>query len=163
MFHSFIDYLLSCIKLVFDGSELLFCARTFRRLQGSSQLAGNFSALCKHCGQRADRLLLRYFCGGIRRDLFADERHGIFLTDGALLESLARDKLASMVEQVQAEGWAWVEVIPQWDYSALSAFGRVRSISREATEDERAELDRRYDRLSMQVRAERRDRDNRRY
>lgn len=28
---------------------------------------------------------------------------------------------------------------------------------------ERAELDRRYDRLSMQVRAERRDRDNRRY
>ncbi|MGL4437436.1 MAG: hypothetical protein ACRCVM_16475, partial [Giesbergeria sp.] len=31
--------------------------------------------------------------GGVRRDLFADEHNGIFLTDGALLDALARDKL----------------------------------------------------------------------
>ena len=33
--------------------------------------------------------------GGIRRDLFADEQKGVFLTDAALLEKLARDRLAA--------------------------------------------------------------------
>ena len=32
--------------------------------------------------------------GGIRRDLFADEQKGVFLTDAGLLEKLARDRLA---------------------------------------------------------------------
>ena len=69
--------------------------------------------------------------GGIRRDLFADERNGIFLTDGALLESLARDKLASMVEQVQAEGWAWVDAAPRATSADLYQFQRARSTRRE--------------------------------
>jgi len=69
--------------------------------------------------------------GGIRRDLFADERNGIFLTDGALLESLARDKLASMVEQVQAEGWAWVDAAPRAMSADLYQFQRARSTRRE--------------------------------
>jgi ParB family chromosome partitioning protein len=69
--------------------------------------------------------------GGIRRDLFADERNGIFLTDGALLESLARGKLASMVEQVQAEGWAWVDAAPRATSADLYQFQRARSTRRE--------------------------------
>ena len=69
--------------------------------------------------------------GGIRRDLFADERNGIFLTDGALLESLARDKLASTVEQVQAEGWAWVDAAPRATSADLYQFQRARSTRRE--------------------------------
>jgi len=68
--------------------------------------------------------------GGIRRDLFADERNGIFLTDGALLESLARDKLASMVEQVQAEGWAWVDAAPRATSADLYQFQRARCTRR---------------------------------
>lgn len=35
--------------------------------------------------------------GGVRRDMFADEQTGVFLTDGALLDALA--------ERVRAEGW----------------------------------------------------------
>ncbi|MGJ7504056.1 MULTISPECIES: ParB/RepB/Spo0J family partition protein [unclassified Variovorax] len=69
--------------------------------------------------------------GGVRRDLFADEQNGIFLTDGALLEALARDKLAPVAEQVRAEGWAWVDAAPRATSSDLYQFQRARSTRRE--------------------------------
>jgi ParB family transcriptional regulator, chromosome partitioning protein len=43
--------------------------------------------------------------GVVRRDLFADEDGGVFLADGGLLESLARERLAPMADHVRAEGW----------------------------------------------------------
>jgi ParB family chromosome partitioning protein len=46
--------------------------------------------------------------GGIRRDLFAEGDAGVYLTDAALLERLAQDKLAGIAAEVKAEGWAWV-------------------------------------------------------
>lgn len=69
--------------------------------------------------------------GGVRRDLFADEQNGAFLTDGALLEALARDKLAPLAEQVQIEGWAWVDAVPRTTSSDLYQFQRARSTRRE--------------------------------
>ena len=36
----------------------------------------------------------------VRRDLFADDHNGIFLTDSALLDTLARDKLAPLAERI---------------------------------------------------------------
>ncbi|KQW64982.1 ParB/RepB/Spo0J family partition protein [Variovorax sp. Root411] len=69
--------------------------------------------------------------GGVRRDLFADERSGVFLTDGALLDALARDKLAPVAEQVRAEGWAWVDAAPRATSSDLYQFQRARSTRRE--------------------------------
>jgi ParB family chromosome partitioning protein len=74
--------------------------------------------------------------GGVRRDLFADDHNGIFLTDGALLDSLARDKLAPLAEQVRAEGWAWVDAAPHASASDLYQFQRARSTSREPTKGE---------------------------
>lgn len=74
--------------------------------------------------------------GGVRRDLFADDRNGIFLTDGALLEALARDKLAPMAEQVRAEGWAWVDAAPRATSSDLYQFQRARSTRREPNKAE---------------------------
>ena len=74
--------------------------------------------------------------GGIRRDLFADEQNGIFLTDGALLDTLARDKLAPLAEQVRAEGWAWVDAAPRATASDLYQFQRARSTHREPTKTE---------------------------
>lgn len=74
--------------------------------------------------------------GGVRRDLFADEHNGIFLTDGALLEVLARDKLAPLAAQVRAEGWAWVDAAPRATASDLYQFQRVRSTRREPTKPE---------------------------
>ncbi|KQB61348.1 ParB/RepB/Spo0J family partition protein, partial [Acidovorax sp. SD340] len=74
--------------------------------------------------------------GGIRRDLFADEHNGIFLTDGALLDFLARDKLAPVAEQVRAEGWAWVDAAPRASASDLYQFQRARITRREPTKAE---------------------------
>lgn len=74
--------------------------------------------------------------GGMRRDLFADDKNGVFLTDGALLESLARDKLATTVEQVRLEGWAWVDAAPRVTSADLYQFQRVRSTRREPNKTE---------------------------
>lgn len=74
--------------------------------------------------------------GGIRRDLFADERSGVFLTDPALLERLARDRLAKTAEQVKAEGWAWVDVVPRVTSAELHAFQRARRTRKEPTKAE---------------------------
>lgn len=92
----------------------------------SEEIDASRDAVARFVGQEA----YEQAGGGIRRDLFADERNGIFLTDGALLESLARDKLASMVGQVQAEGWAWVDAAPRATSADLYQFQRARSTRR---------------------------------
>ena len=69
--------------------------------------------------------------GAVRRDLFADEQNGIFLTDAALLESLTKDRLMPVAEQVQSEGWGWVDVAPRATYADLHQFQRMRSKRRE--------------------------------
>lgn len=71
--------------------------------------------------------------GGIRRDLFADEQKGVFLTDAGLLEKLARDRLADAAELVRAEGWGWVEVTPRVSSAELHTFQRARRSRREPT------------------------------
>jgi ParB family chromosome partitioning protein len=63
--------------------------------------------------------------GGTRRDLFAEGEAGVYLTDAALLDRLAQDKLAGIAEEVRAEGWAWVEVTPAATYADLQAFQRA--------------------------------------
>ena len=63
--------------------------------------------------------------GGTRRDLFAEGETGVYLTDAALLDRLAQDKLAGIAEKVRAEGWAWVEVTPAATYADLQAFQRA--------------------------------------
>ncbi|MDP1953260.1 MAG: ParB/RepB/Spo0J family partition protein [Polaromonas sp.] len=74
--------------------------------------------------------------GAVRRDLFADEQNGIFLTDAALLESLTKDRLAPVAEQIQAEGWGWVDVAPRATYADLHQFQRMRSKRREPSKAE---------------------------
>ncbi|MDV2657662.1 ParB/RepB/Spo0J family partition protein [Pseudomonas aeruginosa] len=63
--------------------------------------------------------------GGIRRDLFAEGDKGVYLTDAALLERLAQDKLASLAAEVKAEGWAWVDATPGVTHADLQAFQRA--------------------------------------
>lgn len=74
--------------------------------------------------------------GGMRRDLFSDEEQGIYLTDAALLDRLARDMLAGVAEQVRAEGWSWVDVVPRAMHAELHAFQRARRTRREPTKAE---------------------------
>lgn len=68
--------------------------------------------------------------GGVRRDLFSDEQQCGYLTDPGLLETLARHKLAAVVEQVQREGWGWVEAAPRATSAELHGFQRVRRTRR---------------------------------
>ena len=63
--------------------------------------------------------------GGIRRDLFAEGDTGVYLTDAALLERLAQDKLVGIAAEVKAEGWAWVDAAPAATYADLQAFQRA--------------------------------------
>jgi ParB family chromosome partitioning protein len=74
--------------------------------------------------------------GGVRRDLFSDEQQGGYLTDGGLLDTLARHKLADVVEQVQLEGWGWVEVAPRATAAELHVVQRVRRARREPNRTE---------------------------
>ena len=60
--------------------------------------------------------------GGIRRDLFAEGDAGVYLTDAALLERLAQDRLAGIAAEVKAEGWAWVDATPGVTHADLHAF-----------------------------------------
>lgn len=79
--------------------------------------------------------------GGIRRDLFADDDAGVYLTDAALLERLAQDKLASLAAEVKAEGWAWVDATPSVTHADLHAFQRAPRERREPNKREAARIE----------------------
>ena len=74
--------------------------------------------------------------GGVRRDLFAEGDAGVYLTDAALLERLAQDKLAGIAAEVKAEGWAWVDATPGVTHADLHAFQRAPRERRELTKRE---------------------------
>ncbi|HAS0833227.1 TPA: ParB N-terminal domain-containing protein [Pseudomonas aeruginosa] len=74
--------------------------------------------------------------GGVRRDLFAEGDAGVYLTDAALLDRLAQDRLAGIAAQVKAEGWAWVDATPGVTHADLHAFQRAPRERREPTKRE---------------------------
>ena len=74
--------------------------------------------------------------GGVRRDLFAEGDAGVYLTDAALLERLAQDRLAGIAAEVKAEGWAWVDATPAVTHADLHAFQRAPRERREPTKRE---------------------------
>ncbi|HCT4781788.1 TPA: ParB/RepB/Spo0J family partition protein [Pseudomonas aeruginosa] len=74
--------------------------------------------------------------GGIRRDLFAEGDKGVYLTDAALLERLAQDKLAGIAAEVKAEGWAWVDATPGMTHADLHAFQQAPRERRDPGERE---------------------------
>jgi ParB family chromosome partitioning protein len=78
--------------------------------------------------------------GAIVRDLFDSEDEGYF-TDGALLERLTAEKLSLEAETVRAEGWAWVETLPEMDYMALGRMGRVQPVGEPLSDETQTKLD----------------------
>ena len=79
--------------------------------------------------------------GGIRRDLFAEDDAGVYLTDAALLERLAQDKLAGIAATVRTEGWAWVDATPGITHADLHAFQRAPKERREPNKREAARIE----------------------
>jgi len=79
--------------------------------------------------------------GGVRRDLFAEGDAGVYLTDAALLERLAQDKLAGIAAEVKDEGWAWVDATPAVTHADLHAFQRAPRERREPNKREAARIE----------------------
>ena len=79
--------------------------------------------------------------GGIRRDLFAQDESGVYVTDAALLETLVREKLDGHAARVKAEGWAWVDAAPAATYADLQAFQRAPRERRNPTKREADRMD----------------------
>ena len=74
--------------------------------------------------------------GGIRRDLFAQDESGVYVSDTALLETLVREKLDSHAAAVKAEGWAWVDAAHAVAFADLQAFQQAPREPRRATKRE---------------------------
>ncbi len=75
--------------------------------------------------------------GGVLRDLFAEEDAPGFLTDAKLLTRLADEKLKAIAEPLKAEGWKWVEIKPDFDWTEQQKFSRV---SPALTKEQKAEI-----------------------
>lgn len=78
--------------------------------------------------------------GHVLRDLFATEHEG-YLTDPALLDRLVVERLEREAEAIRAEGWKWIEIIPDLDYTALRPFLRVYPQVPPLPPEQQAELD----------------------
>ena len=79
--------------------------------------------------------------GHVLRDLFTPEHDG-YLTDPALLHHLAVQKLEAAAETVRAEGWKWVEIVPEIDYPRMRGMARVYPERGEPNAEAQAEIER---------------------
>lgn len=87
--------------------------------------------------------------GAVVRDLFQEDDEG-YLTDVDLLDRLVAEKLETVGEEVMAEGWSWVEVIPQLDYAYYGRFERIHPHETPLSGKDKKSSDKlqaRYDRL----------------
>lgn len=93
--------------------------------------------------------------GVVRRDLFDDEQSR-FLSDPALLDRLATEKLEALAATVREEGWKWVEARLSVDSQALRQFAPCAHTIRKPAAAEQGELDalgRRATELEQQAQA----------
>lgn len=78
--------------------------------------------------------------GGVLRDLFDEEGEG-WLTDFALLNRLAAEKLEQAAGPVRSEGWKWIEVAPAIDPQSDRA-SEIRPAHAAVAAAQQAEIDR---------------------
>lgn len=71
--------------------------------------------------------------GTVRRDLFLGDGSSVILESPSVLDKLVDEKLADMVEELQSEGWGWVELWRQHDYQAFYRFGEAPASRLEAS------------------------------
>ena len=78
--------------------------------------------------------------GAVLRDLFDAENAG-WLTDPALVNQLAAEKLDKAAEALRGEGWNWVEIIPDLTWEALKPFGHAQPAQLPPTAAQQKEID----------------------
>lgn len=135
----------------FDAQPWDRTPAALRRVLTAGEIEAAGSALVRFVGIEAYEA-----AGGIvRRDLFG-EAQSRFLSDAALVQRLASDKLEALAEAVRAEGWAWVEARLDVDSHALRQFTPCEHGMRKPTKEEKqelAELAERSDELARQTQA----------
>ncbi|ACR32940.1 ParB/RepB/Spo0J family partition protein [Burkholderia glumae] len=77
--------------------------------------------------------------GTVRRDLFSDQGTAWY-SDHALMERVAADMLETVAATVRAEGWAWVKVIPVFDYAARATLQRLPATVAPPTDEQQQEM-----------------------
>jgi ParB family chromosome partitioning protein len=82
--------------------------------------------------------------GAVLRDLFDADSTG-WITDPALLNRLAAEKLEREAESVRAQGWQWVEIMPDIAWDTLRSFDRIHPTP---TKHQQAALDKLQDQIS---------------
>jgi ParB family transcriptional regulator, chromosome partitioning protein len=63
--------------------------------------------------------------GPSRKDLFSEE---VYLEKPALLHKLAEKKLDGIRLELEAEGWGWIEINPERDYTFINRCARIRPL-----------------------------------
>jgi type IV secretion system protein VirD4 len=61
--------------------------------------------------------------GSTRADLFGNE---VYFEKPALVHKLANEKLDAIRQELEAEGWGWVEIHPDRDHDAIYRCGRLK-------------------------------------
>jgi ParB family chromosome partitioning protein len=77
--------------------------------------------------------------GYVRRDLFSESENAGYITDMALLQQLATERLLVIAQDVSAEGWNFVETRVKRDYSELYSYDRITPQTRDMTKKEAAQ------------------------
>ena len=76
--------------------------------------------------------------GALNRDLFSDN---VYLADAALLERLVAEKLERKASSVRAEGWKWLQIIPDFGYQDSTGYKRIYPEPVPLTNSEQQRLD----------------------
>jgi ParB family chromosome partitioning protein len=79
--------------------------------------------------------------GAVVRDLFGGPNSG-YISDIALLKTLAQEKLEKTAAGFRAEGWAFVKIVPEMGWSVTQPYGRSKPTVRALTDAEKAEVSR---------------------
>ncbi|OXC71702.1 ParB/RepB/Spo0J family partition protein [Caballeronia sordidicola] len=77
--------------------------------------------------------------GYVRRDLFSESANAGYITDMALLQQLATERLLVVAQDISAEGWSFVETRVKRDFSELSAYTHITPQARDMTKKEAAQ------------------------
>lgn len=77
--------------------------------------------------------------GYVRRDLFSTDERAGYVADPELLRSLALEKLLTISQEINAEGWAWVETRTKRDHEEMRGYARLSAQERDMTRKETAE------------------------
>lgn len=77
--------------------------------------------------------------GQVLRDLFGGPDSG-YVTDMALMQKLASEKLEAAADKLRAEGWSFVKIYPELSWNDANAYGRSKPKVRGLTAGEQDEI-----------------------